>query len=491
MDRMSTLDAGFYFVEHENVPMHIGTLAVFDGPAPAYPDLLALFSAKLAVMPRYRQVVRTTPLRLFRPFWSDDGDFELGYHVRRAGVPPPGGPPELMAMSARVLAQKLDRARPLWEAWFLEGLTGGRWAIIFKVHHCMVDGIGGSDLMAALFDLEPDQEPLKADPWRPRRGPSLAAVVTSGLADNVGAPVREFAELPGFMRRKLGPPRTALSYGRGLARGAFRLMAPPETTLNGPIGPHRRWRWTTASLTEVKQIKNGLGGTVNDVVLAAITSGFRELLEARGHLDRRRVVRTLIPVSLRAADEREPISNKLSAMLANLPVGESDPVRRLETLHDQVADLKATRQAIGPEILTQVLGLAPPAVFARATRAAFRLPQPLVQTVTTNVPGPRFPLYLLGRRLFEVYPYVPIADRLLTGVAVLSYLDTFFFGITADYRRISAGDLDAFIAGIDHAIGELLVRTPRSAARDESHRARSERSSSPKASRPEGGRIRR
>ncbi len=463
MERMSTLDAGFYFVEHENVPMHIGTLTVFEGPAPSYDDLLALYSAKLAAVPRYRQVVRTTPGGVFRPYWADDPEFEIGYHLRHSAVPPPGGPAQLMAMAARVLAQKLDRARPLWEAWFLEGLDGGRWAIISKVHHCMVDGIGGSDLMAALFDVGPDGEPPRPVPWTPDRGPSMATVIASGILDDVVAPVRQLVSLPGLVRRRLGSAGQALSYGAGLARAAGRLTARSARSLNGPIGPHRRWAWTTASLTEVKAIKNGLGGTVNDVVLAAITAGFRDLLAERGELRPGLVVRSLIPVSLRGADDRELASNKLSAMLANLPVGEDDPVRRLELLHDQMADLKATRQAVGPEIVTDLVGLAAAPVLARGARAAFRLPQPLVQTITTNVPGPGFPLYLLGRKMVQAYPYVPIADRLLLGVAIFSYLDTFYFGITAEYRQISPADLRTFIDGINRGIADLSAEVPAAA----------------------------
>ena len=461
VERMRTLDAGFYFVEHENVPMHIGTLAVFEGPAPAFAELAALYAAKLELVPRYRQVVRTVPLRVFRPFWADDEDFDLGYHLRHSAVPPPGGPGELMAMAARVLAQKLDRARPLWEAWFLEGLAGGRWAIISKVHHCMVDGIGGSDLMAALFDTVPAAA-LPAPPsWRPAPGPSAAAVIAGGLADDVTAPIRQLARLPGVARERLGGPVQALSYGIGLARGARRLAARSASCLNGPIGPHRRWAWTTASLSEVKKIKNGLGGTVNDVVLAAITSGFRELLAARGELRDGLVVRSLIPVSLRGPDDHGPTSNMLSAMLANLPAGEPDPVRRLEFLHDEMEDLKVTRQAAGPEILTELLGLAAPSVLAYGSRAAFRIPQPLVQTVTTNVPGPRFPLYLLGRRMEEVYPYVPIGNRLQIGVAAFSYLEDVTFGITCEYRGVPESDLRVFIAGIARGISDLLAQTPR------------------------------
>jgi diacylglycerol O-acyltransferase / wax synthase len=464
VERLSTLDAGFYFVEHQNVPMHIGSLAVFDGPAPKYGDLFALFESKIPRVPRYRQVVRTLPLQVFRPFWADDQQFELDYHLRHSVVPAPGKTEQLRELASRVFSQRLDRDRPLWEAWFLDGLERGRWAILMKVHHSMVDGIGGSDLLAELFDLSPDAAgPGRAERsvgsrsacWEPRPSPSTAELVLGGALDAFTWPVRQLAELPGLVTDRLPSTSDVLEFGRGLTGSARRLTAPSAASLNGPISPHRRWTWTTAKLSQVKRVRQALGVTVNDVVLAVITSGYRELLRERGELADDLVVRSLVPVSLRGADDRHPVTNQISAILANLPVGEADPLRRLELLHSQMEDLKRTRQAVGAEFLTGLLGFAAPSLLALGSRAAFRLPQPLVQTVTTNVPGPRFPLYLLGRKLRELYPYVPIGDRLLTGVAVFSYLDHFAFGVTADYRAVSKSDLRVLTNGIKSGLAEL------------------------------------
>ena len=474
MERMSTLDEGFYFVEHENVPMHIGSLAVFDGPAPAYSELLALYAAKLPEVRRYRQVVRAMPLQALRPFWADDQDFELSYHLRHAGVPPPGGPGELTEMAARVLAQRLDRARPLWESWFLEGLAGGRWAILSKVHHCMVDGVGGSDLLAALFDLSPEPPDLaEPPPWRPQPGPPLAEVLADGALDLLTWPVHQVAALPGLVGRRLPSPRAVLRFGRGLAGSARRLAVPAASSLNGPVSPHRRWGWVKLSLAEVKEVRQASHVTVNDVVLACITSGFRDLLAARGELAGDLVVRSLVPVSLRGTDEHQPVSNKVSAVLANLPVGQPDPLARLDDLHHQMESLKETGQAAGAEMLTGVLGLAAPALLALGTRAAFRLPQPLVQTVTTNVPGPQVPLYLLGRRLAELYPFVPIGDNVRVGIAVFSYTGDLTFGITADYGSVPAAELDILAEGVQAGLAELLarVRPPRRAGTSRQSRA--------------------
>jgi diacylglycerol O-acyltransferase len=453
MEQMSTLDAGFFFVEHENVPMHLGSLALFEGPAPAYDDLIRLLSAKLHLVPRYRQVVRTMPLQIFRPVWTDDEHFEISYHVRHAAVPPPGGPEQLRTLAARIFAQRLDRARPLWEAWLLEGIEGGRWALISKVHHCMVDGIGGTDLMTVVFDLDPDAERTEPAPWEPEPGPSVADLVAGGVRDTVTWSLRQLAGAPSLVRQWLDAPGELLDFGRGLTGSARRLAEPSAWSLNGPIGPHRRWAWATASLAEVKEVRSKLGGTVNDVLLAAITRGFRDLLEARGELADELVVRSLVPVSVRAQDERGLIANRVSAVLANLPVSEPDPARRLALLREQMDDLKSTYQAVGAQILTGMLGFAAPTLLALGSRAAFRFPQPVIQTVATNVPGPRFPLYILGRRMEEAYPYVPIGDNLRISVAIFSYLEQFSFGITADYDSVP--DVDVLAEGIGRGLAEL------------------------------------
>jgi diacylglycerol O-acyltransferase len=465
MERMNTLDAGFYFVEHQNVPMHIGSLAVFDGPAPAYADLRALLAAKLELVPRYRQVVRSMPLQVIRPYWADDEHFELRYHLRHAAVPPPGRTGELQDMASRVFAQRLDRARPLWECWFLEGIEGGRWAILSKVHHCMVDGVGGSDLMAAIFDLSPESEVPVPAPWVPAAGPSAADVIAGGALDTLTWPLRQLADLPGVLRSRQPSLAGLLRFGRGLTGSARRLAVPSASSLNGSISPHRRWRWTNVSLAEVKQIRRGLNVSVNDVVLAAITTGFRDLLSSRGELADGLVVRSLVPVSLRTVGEHGSVSNKISAILVNLPVAEPDPVRRLELLNSQMNNLKRTKQAVGAELLTGLLGYAAPALLALGSRAAFRIPQPLVQTVTTNVPGPRFPLYVLGRQLAEVYPYVPIGDNVRIGVAIFSYMERFSFGLTADYSAVPEADLETLTAGIGRGLAELRSRVGRARRR--------------------------
>ena len=450
MERMTTLDAGFFFVEHDNVPMHLGSVALFEGPPPSYEELAGLIAAKLPRVPRYRQVVRTMPAQILHPMWVDDEHFEIGHHVRHVVVPAPGGKRQLRELAAKIFATRLDRGRPLWEAWLLEGLKGGRWAILSKVHHCVVDGIGGNDLMTAVFDIAPDAERPPPAPWEPEPEPAMLDLMAASLRDAVAGSARQ---LSGLLGQPVPPAGEIVSYYRGLAASARRLAAPSASSLNGPSGPNRRWAWATASLTEVKEIRSALGGTVNDVLLAAITRGFRDLLEKRGELADGLVVRSLVPVSVRGQDEQGVISNRLSAVLANLPVGEPDPLRRLALLREEMDELKQTSQAVGAEVLTGLLGFAAPTLFALGSRAAFQLPQPLVQTVTTNVPGPRLPLFLLGRRLDRIYPYVPIGNNVRISVAIISYLERFTFGITADYDAVP--DLRVLAKGIRRGLAEL------------------------------------
>jgi WS/DGAT/MGAT family acyltransferase len=454
LERMSALDAGFFYAEHHNVPMHIGSVAVFDGPAPTRADLMRLFEAKLSRVPRYRQVVRTTPFQLLRPVWADDQEFAIRHHVRHASVPAPGGPKQLQAFAARLFALPLDRHRPLWEEWLLDGLEGGRWAIVSKIHHCMADGIAGNELMALVFDTAPGERVPDAAPWVPAPRPSLAELAATDLRDAVSRPLRQLAVVPGLIRRATRDD--VLDYARGLGQAARDLAEPSAVFLNGPIGPRRRWTWTTASLADLKQIRAAHGGTINDVVLAAITGAFRDLLAGRGELAYGPFLRSLVPVSVRRPGEDDIITNRVSAVLANLPVGEADPVRRLDLIRREMDQLKHTHQAVSAEVLTGMLGLvqgAAPMWLAFGARAAFSIGQPLVQTVTTNVPGPRRPLYVLGRPLTELHPYVPIGNAVRISVAILSYLDCVSFGITADYESVP--DLDFFAAGIGRALAEL------------------------------------
>jgi WS/DGAT/MGAT family acyltransferase len=461
MERMSTLDAGFFFLENENTPMHVGSVAVFEGHPPSYGDLVRLLVAKLPAVPRYRQRVRTVPLHLGLPAWTDDAHFEILYHVRHTAVPPPGGPEQLRNLAGRVFAQRLDLSKPLWEMYLVEGLANERWAVISKVHHCMIDGVAGWDLAALLLDARPDAQLPPPSTWTPAAAPSMAGLLIDGVRDVVGAPLQQLARVPA-LTAGLFDRRQLVAFGRGLPGTARRFGGRAAGSLNGPSGPHRRWEWTQASLAEVKQIRTAFGGTVNDVVLAAVARGFRDLLAGRGELAAGQVVRSLVPVSVRTKAERGTLNNRVSAVLVTLPVGEPDPVLRLTRIREQMDDLKNTRQALGAQALTELAGFAAPTLLALGSRLAFRLPQPVMQTATTNVPGPRVPLYLLGRRMVEIHPYVPIASNIRTAVGILSYLDQLNFGINADFDAVP--DIGVLSGGIRRGIDELLDRATATAA---------------------------
>ncbi|MFI0357571.1 wax ester/triacylglycerol synthase family O-acyltransferase [Actinomadura sp. 9N407] len=454
-ERLSGLDAGFYFAESPDTPLHIASVTVFEGPAPSYGEIVRAVLGKLAGIPRYRQRVRTVPLHLGRPVWVDDPHFNILYHVRHTAVPAPGRPEELRNLAGRVLSQRLDPDKPLWEIWLVEGLENGCWAAITKVHHCVVDGVGGVDLMTALFDITPDVRPPESTELPPAEpAPSGVSLLAGTARGVVAAPLRGVAGLPGLARR-MTSPQTLRGLGIELPKALERLARPTTGSLNGPIGPHRRWMWTHADLDEIRQVRKAFGGTVNDVILAAVTRGFRDVLDGRGELEPGTRVRTLVPVSVRAEAERGDVRNRVSGVLVNLPVGEADPRRRLFKIRSQMNEVKRTHQAAGGEALAKLAGFAP-TLMALGSRYALSQTQPLVQTVVTNVPGPPFPLYVLGRKLVGLYPFVPLALGVRAGVAVFSYEGRLTFGLTGDFDGMP--DLDVLAAGIRAGFDELVER---------------------------------
>jgi diacylglycerol O-acyltransferase / wax synthase len=451
MQRMSGLDAGFFFGENDKTPLQIASVAVFEGEPPSYGDLVRLILAKLPQVPRYRQRVRTIPLNLARPVWVDDQHFQILYHVRHGAVPPPGGAEQLRNLAGRILAQRLDLSRPLWEAWLIEGLEGGRWAIISKVHHCMMDGIGGSDLMALMFGLSPDEPPpQEPGPWAPDPEPSTASLVLDGIRSTLNESLQQIADLPGLALRLVSDE--IADFASGLPEYASSLTYPGPPGFNGPASPHRRWWWARADLDEVKGVRRALGGTLNDVILAAVTRGFRDLLSSRGVLRDDSLVRTMVPVSIRSRGSDEMMTNRVSMVLVNLPCGEADPLRRFEIVRGEMASLKASHQELGPDTFVKALSLAP-AVLAATAHALIGMRQPMIHTVTTNVPGPPIPLYVLGRKLVEVYPYVPIATGFRVSIGIISYLGGLYFGLTGDFDAMT--DLDVLGEGILAGLREL------------------------------------
>ncbi|RBY76468.1 wax ester/triacylglycerol synthase family O-acyltransferase [Geodermatophilus sp. TF02-6] len=447
---MSAQDTSFLQIESDNQPMHVGFVSIFEGPAPGYGDLVRRIAAKLHLVPRYRQRVRFVPGMLGRPVWTDDEHFQILYHVRHTAVPSPGGDEQLRNLAGRVLAQHLDRAKPLWEMWLVEGLEGGRWAIISKIHHAMVDGVSATNLMTVLFDSAPDAAEAPAPEWRPQRSPSGVRLLAGAFADGVTAPLENLAAASPLLRTARSPVEPM----RLARRLASRPLRRTVTSLNGPTGPNRRWRWVAQSLGDAKAVRTALGGTVNDVVLAVITRGFRDLLLHRGERVEGSIVRTMVPVSVRASAEHGVPNNRVSAVYAELPVGIADPVERLADIRAQMDGLKESGQAVAGDVLVRLAGFAPAMLLDLGARAAARWPNWLVQTVTTNVPGPRTPLYLLGRRLETYHPYVPLGGQVRIGVAIISYLDFLNFGVTADFDTVP--DIDVLGDGISTGLAEYV-----------------------------------
>jgi len=457
MDRLNSLDASF--IEAEDQDPHasfaIASIAVFEGPAPSYEEFLAAIAGRLPLVPFYRKKLRTTPFRLGPPVWVDDPDFDLRYHVRQTALPAPGGDSQLSRLMARVMTQRLDRDYPLWEYWLVEGLEQGRWALISKVHHCMVDGVSGTDLYRVIFDTSPEPSPPAVDDRTVTAEPSDLALAAGAVVDAALIPLRESRAL----RAALGSPgrtvRQAADVWRGMAAMARSGWPATASSLTGPIGRQRRYTWARASLDDVKTIKRELGGTVNDVVLTAISSGFRALLLARGEEPGPSMVPSLVPVSTRAPGEENIYENRVSAIVAELPVHVADPLERLAAVRAQMSALKASKEATAGEAMVSLGRYTAFPLASTFVRLAFSLPQREIVTVTTNVPGPRQPLYALGRRLVEIIPYVPIATTLRTGVSIFTYCDHVTFGITGDYA--TTPDIEVLARGISDGISELVA----------------------------------
>jgi WS/DGAT/MGAT family acyltransferase len=453
---MSPMDASFLHIEGPNNPMHIGGVSIFEGPAPPFEELEAMVASKLGMVPRYRQKVRFVPLGLGRPVWVDDPHFNLSYHLRHTALPPPGTDEVLRRTAARIFAQHLDRGKPLWEIWMVEGLSENRWALLSKVHHCMVDGVSATDLMTVMF--EGAAPPVESGPWEPAPEPTGAELVVRTLTRRSLVPSEQLRSV----RAALRAPRASLGQGRELLRGmtsAARVLRPVESSsLTGPVGPHRAWTWAHLRLADVKRVRESLGGTVNDVVLTIVSGGLRDLLESRGEEVEGRSIRALVPVSVRSAGERGVYNNRVSAMFADLPVGIPAATARLESVRAQMDGLKRSKQAVAGDVLTSLSGFAPPMLLALGGRLAARSPSLGVQTGVTNVPGPQTALHTLGRRLLESYPFVPVIGNVRISIAIFSYDGGLYFGVTGDSN--SSSDIDVLTTGVERAMNELLAAAP-------------------------------
>jgi diacylglycerol O-acyltransferase / wax synthase len=454
-DRLTGLDASFLHLEQdEDTHMHVASTTLFEGPAPGYVEFRDHISSRLHLVPRFRQKVRFIPFGQGRPVWVDDPHFNLSYHVRHTSLPPPGSEQQLKALAARVFSQQLDRSKPLWELWLVEGLKDGRFAIVGKTHHCLVDGVSGVDITTVLFDLErePIDPPNPREQWVPQPEPSDAELLSEALVERLVSP-REVAR--GVRRFARGPRRVLSRLSDSVAAAgsfAWAGIGAPHTPFNVDIGGHRRFAMVRASLADLKHVKNELGGTVNDVILAAVAGGLGRYLRARGHATKGLEMRALVPVSVRTSEQRGALGNRVSGMMAPLPVGVEDPVERLHFVTGAMGDLKSSKQAMGASLMTQLTDFAPPTISAQAARLQSR--QRFFNLVVTNVPGPQFPLFLMGRRMERVFPMVPLAKRQALCVGIMSYDGQVNFGLIGDYDAMP--DLEDFANDLDAAVAELF-----------------------------------
>jgi WS/DGAT/MGAT family acyltransferase len=409
-------------------------------------------------VPRYRQRVQRMPLDLTRPAWVDDPHFSLAYHLRHTAIPAPGGDEQLRALLGRLMSQRLDVDRPLWELWLVEGLHDGRWAIITKTHHAMIDGLAGNELMEIVLDREPDAPSGAPAGWSPHPEPSGIRLALTAAAGVARLPL-DLMRAAGDAARAASAPadvaRQGIARAAGLASVGRRAVR-PTSVLNGPLGPHRRWGWARAELADVKRVKDAYGCTVNDVVLAAVAGGFREYLLARGEEVDGVVIRSLVPVSIRTDDHRGRLGNQVTAMFADLPVGVADPEDRLDAVSQQMVGLKRSGQAVGVQSMVSAADFVPATLMTLGARAYVLTGQRVVNTVTTNIPGPQYPLYLLGRRMLEMLPYIPVAQDVRISVGIVSYDGHLGIGVTGDYDAVP--DLDVLCGAIGDSLEEL-VRT--------------------------------
>src|SRR3954447_1169654 len=473
-DRLTALDSTFLHLEKGGAHIHVSSIFVFEGEAPPYEELRDAIEGRMHLVPRYRQRLAEVPFGQGRPVWVDDPHFNIGYHVRHTALPAPGSDDDLKRLAGRLFAQPLDRSKPLWEIWLVEGLEqlpgqGKRWAMVCKTHHALVDGVSGVDITAVLLDASPEPAPVAQPerPWEPGPVPGQSQLLADALVERATQP-REIARGVRALGRA---PRQVLdrlleaAVGIGAMAWAGLNPAPPSP-FNVPIGPHRRYTWVDADLAEFKEIKTKLGGTINDVVLTAVTLALGRYLRHNGHDTRDLVLKAMVPVSVRADAQRGALGNRVSNVYAPLPVGIEDPAECFAAVHTAMGDLKGSGQAVGAQVITRLGDFAPPTIMTQAARLQAR--QRFFNLVVTNVPGPQIPLYVLGRRMTALYPVVPLAQRQALGIAIMSYDGSLGFGLLADYDAVPdveelAEDLQAAVADLGRA---GRTRPPRAARRN-------------------------
>jgi WS/DGAT/MGAT family acyltransferase len=453
LDRLTAVDASFLHQEDAASHMHIGAVTIFEGPPPPFSAVLDHIRSRLQFVPRYRQKLAYPPFDSGRPLWVDDPTFNLEYHVRHSALPAPGSEQQLYRLAARITSQQLDRSKPLWECWFVEGLEDNRFALIFKTHHALVDGVSGVDLATVLFDLQPVPPRLEeTEPWQPHPEPTSAELVAAGLTGLAKTAVDVASKAFAAATNPGGAVDALRDAAEGIGEIVWAGLNPaPETPLNVPIGPHRRYAIVRNQLQDFRYVKGVFGGTVNDVVLAVISGALGRWLRSRGMRTEGLELRALVPVSIRGAEGRHQLGNQIVLMRGPLPVYIKDPVARLRFVKEAMDGLKESKQAVGAKVLADVQQLAPPTVLAQASRIQFSTR--LFNLLTTNVPGPQFPLYVLGRELQDLFPVAFLPKNHSLAIAIMSYNGRVNFGLLGDYDALP--DVDLIADGIADGLAEL------------------------------------
>jgi WS/DGAT/MGAT family acyltransferase len=462
-DRLSAVDASFLHQEGPAAHMHIGGVSIVEGPPPPYEEFLDTLRGRLHLVPRYRQKLATPPMETGRPLWIDDASFNLEYHVRQTALPSPGSERQLMGLVARIMSQQLDRSKPLWEMWLIEGLEGGRFALISKSHHSLIDGISGVDLGTVLFDMTPEPQEIAhpEEEWRPEPEPTGTGLVAAGALALARAGVGTATRAIGALTR----PRQTIAAAQEVAEGLGELVwaglnPAPATPLNVEIGPHRRFVGVRNDLADFKTIKDAFGGTVNDVVLTVVSGSLREWLRARGVRTEGLELRALVPVSIRGKHEHGQLGNRIAVMRGPLPVYIEDPLARLRAVRQAMGELKESKQAVGAKAISDVQDFAPPTILAQASRVNFSTR--LFNLIVTNVPGPQFPLYVHGREMQDVFPVAFLPSHHALAIAIMSYNGRINFGLLGDYDALS--DIGRIADGIEASLEELLALARRRTA---------------------------
>ncbi|HET7416106.1 MAG TPA: wax ester/triacylglycerol synthase family O-acyltransferase [Solirubrobacterales bacterium] len=459
-ERLSGLDTSFLHLERSGAHMHVASVSVFAGEAPTHQEFREHIGSRLHLVPRFRQKLRFVPFAQSRPVWVDDPHLNLEYHVRQTALPAPGSDEQLRNLASRIFSQQLDRSKPLWELWLVEGLTDDRFAIVGKSHHALVDGVSGVDITTVLFDLDPEPQgtPDKAPPWLATPEPTDMQLLGEALKERMTSP----REIYRGMRAVLRGPRQVLQGIGATSKAVTAGIAAPDSVFNVEIGPHRRFQMVQADLDELKRVKDAHGGTVNDVILSIVAGGIGKYLRARGHDTTGLELRAMVPVSVRADEEHGALGNRITAMFAPLPVWCEDPVERLHLMSREMGDLKSSGQAVGAEILTKLTDFAPATIASQAAR--LQPAQRFFNLVVTNVPGPQFPLYVLGRKMESIFPMVPLARRQALCVGIMSYNGQVNFGLVGDYDAMA--DLDSFALDLEAATKEVIATAPKAATKN-------------------------